>query len=77
MDIKLIDFNMRVSPEYRLQCFEALLNNLEDPELSFENLSGKQCSWHRLEFADKTIIRYTIVKNKTCYTVYFSEEKSK
>ena len=75
MDIKIIDFHSRIDKLYRLDVFKYINEILENEKTEFEKIHGKLCAWYRMEFNNKTLVRFSIVKNKTCYTIYCSQSK--
>jgi hypothetical protein len=84
MDIKLIDYETRIPNEYRLSVFAYVLKHISDPEQKYEYLHGKAVSIFSLQYFKehdpKTLlftVQVSVVKNKTCYTVYCHLMKTK
>ncbi|MEX0598552.1 MAG: hypothetical protein WD512_18870 [Candidatus Paceibacterota bacterium] len=77
MDLKLVDFQKRIPKEYQSEVFNYIVDHIDNPDTEFKKIWGRTVSYldlrvERLGDADwipKTI-HISMVKNKTCYTIY-------
>jgi len=76
MDIKLIEYELRVPEKHRLSIFSHILEEIYSPKYEFQKVGKKTIKCFGIQYFHKktnNLIHHyeiVIVKNKTCYSVY-------